>query len=149
MVSISKQQSGLVRVSYGTVNEKSVTLDTLIKCITSEPVLWHPDPSQVSREHGLGDHADDAEAVFFISPLPSSRLVHCCLDSHGVSSYSLAACAPNTTMDSHCFFLVMDCHYLLIRIVWHGPGQPGLAQTPMFSSVALLYRPLWPSSLQT
>jgi hypothetical protein len=103
----------------------------------------------MSQEHGLGDHADDAEAVFFISPLPSSRLVHCYLDSHGVLSYSLAACAPNTTMDSHCFLLVMDCRYLLICITWHSPGWPRLAQTPMFSSVTLLYWPLWPGSLQT
>jgi hypothetical protein len=103
----------------------------------------------MSREHGLGDHADDAEAVFFISALPSSRLVHCCLDSCGVSSYSLATCAPNTTMDSHCFLLVMDYCYLLIHIVWHSPGWPRLVQTPMFSSVTLLYWPLWPSSLWT
>jgi hypothetical protein len=104
---------------------------------------------QLSQEHGLGDHADDVEAVFFISPLPSSRLVHCCLDSHGVSSYSLATCAPNTTMDCHYFLLSMDCHYLLIRIVWHGPGWPRLVQTPMLISVALLYQPLWPGSLWT
>jgi Integrase zinc binding domain/RNase H-like domain found in reverse transcriptase len=60
----------------------------------------------LSREHGLGDHADGAEVVFlFLSLSPSSRLVHYCLDSCGVSSYFLATCAPNTTE---------DCHYLLL-----------------------------------
>ena len=103
----------------------------------------------MSREHGLGDHADDAEAVFFISPLPSSRLVHCCLDSRGVSSVSLAACTSITTVNCCCDLTLMDCYYLWIRIVWHGPGRPGLAQTPMLLSVALLYRPLRPGSLRT
>jgi hypothetical protein len=57
--------------------------------------------------------------------------------------------SSNTTMDCHCLLTMMDCRYLLTRITWHGLGQPGLAQTPMLPSVALLYWPLWPSSLQT
>jgi hypothetical protein len=96
---------------------------------------------RLSQEHGLGDHADDTEAVFFILPLPLSRLVHCCLDSRGVLSYSLAACAFNTTMDCCCDLTIMDCCYLQIRIAWHGLGWPKLAQTPMLPSVALLYQP--------
>jgi hypothetical protein len=59
--------------------------------------------------------------LFFISPLPSSRLVHCCLDSRGVSSYFLGR---------------MYLHYYC-----------GLLLRPYYNGLLLLtdsYRVAWP-----
>jgi hypothetical protein len=96
---------------------------------------------RVSWENGLGDHADGAEVVFlFLSPLPSSRLVHYCLDSRGVSLYSLAA----YILKYYYGLPLWTAATYLSLIAWHGPGQPGLVHTPMFPFVTLLYWPLQP-----
>jgi hypothetical protein len=162
-VTMSRVESARITVQPGAVRSRSavicshITHSESLRVSMTQYHMSHESgvtlllSSHGSISHESRSHKETVQVTsrFRDTPSPSSRLVHCCLDSRGVSSYSLATCTFNTTVDCRHDVTIMDCCYLQIRITWHGLGQPRLVQTPMLPSVALLYQPLRPGSFRT